>query len=85
MSQQFLLTGFWGLFVRSEGHPWPVPRSSLALVTDKQSPKPSPGLHPEILKQGIRQTVQVLPRHAVSRGIVRYQVTGMCLREMKNG
>ena len=47
----FTVRRFWGLFfhplvrlrhirvplLRSEGHPWPVPRSSLALVTPKQS------------------------------------------------
>ncbi len=36
----FTVRRFWGLLFRSEGHPWPVPRSSLALVTPKQSPKP---------------------------------------------
>ena len=35
--------GFWGLLLRSEGHPWPVPRSSLALVTPQQPPKPYSG------------------------------------------
>ena len=30
----FEKTRFWGLFFRSEGHPWPVPCSSMALVTE---------------------------------------------------
>ena len=72
MRRRFQPTGFWGLFARSEGHPWPVPRSSMALVTDKQTPKPSPGIHREILEIR-RQVGMAFSRHAVNTSLYAHR------------